>query len=271
MNKAPTFSSIWQDDLDLIGQAALAAGEIAMSYFRNDVEVFWKNDGRSPVSAADFAANDAISEILKAARPDYGWLSEETEDDARRLHAERLFIIDPIDGTRAFINGTDFWCVSIAVVAAGKPVAGVLFAPALAQTYLATADGVLTKNGIPFESAALDATRRMRVTGCDQMFAKVPPISMSHIERLKNVPSLAYRLAMVADGQLDATLVRANSHDWDIAAAHLILTNAGGRLEDASGAVPIYNRSTPVHPALCGASLASADRMMPLLGTMGDY
>ncbi len=270
MNKPASLTSIWRDDLDLIGQAAFVAGEIAMSYFRKDVEVFWKNGGHSPVTVADFAANDAIAEILRAARPDYGWLSEETDDDARRLNAERLFIIDPIDGTRAFMDGKDFWCVSIAVVAAGKPVAGVLYAPALEQTYLATADGVLTKNGVSFQSAALEA-RRMKVTGSDEMFAKIPPSAMNRIERMKNVPSLAYRLAMVADGQLDATLVRANSHDWDIAAAHLILTNAGGRLEDASGNPPAYNRPIPRHPVLCGASLASADMMMPLLRTMGGH
>nr|WP_281409984.1 3'(2'),5'-bisphosphate nucleotidase CysQ [Rhizobium sp. G21] len=133
------------DDLELLREAAIAAGRVALGFFRNDVEVFWKNDGASPVTAADHAANDVLKARLLAARPDYGWLSEESEDDVSRLGASRVFVIDPIDGTRAFMTGRETWAVSAAVVEAGRPVAGVLFAPALNELYLADAGGRVEK------------------------------------------------------------------------------------------------------------------------------
>jgi len=95
----------WQSDLDLIADAAKRAGAVALSHFNQSPEVWWKNEGRSPVSAADFAANEILETMLRAARPDYGWLSEETEDSADRLSRDTLFIIDPIDGTRGFLAG----------------------------------------------------------------------------------------------------------------------------------------------------------------------
>ncbi len=254
----------WQDDLELISFAAEAAGKIALGYFRKDVEVFWKNGGKSPVTAADLAANKEIAGILKRARPHYGWMSEENEDDARRLETERVFVVDPIDGTRGFMKGLDSWCVSIAVVEAGRPVAGVLYAPALSETYLATADGMIMKNGKTISTAGLESGRRMTVSGVDELFERLPADVMDMINRKKTVPSLAYRLAMVADGQLDATLVKSNSHDWDIAAADLILTNAGGSIIDEFGAVPVYNRPSPKHGIMCAASREAGPRLMPV-------
>src|SRR6218665_2643841 len=127
----------WQDDLELIRDAAAQAAEIAHGFFGRSPEVWWKNEGRSPVSAADFAANDRLQSVLLKARPNYGWLSEETDDDPARLSCETLFVVDPIDGTRAFINRENTWCVSVAVVHRGRPVAGVLAAPALGEEFYA--------------------------------------------------------------------------------------------------------------------------------------
>ncbi len=135
-------TALWRSDLGLIADAARQAGDVALGYFNQSPEVWWKNEGRSPVSAADFAANQKLESILRTARPDYGWLSEETDDDGDRLSRETLFIIDPIDGTRAFLAGQDLWCVSVAVVRHGRPVAGVLYAPALEELYEAVEGGV---------------------------------------------------------------------------------------------------------------------------------
>ena len=112
------------------------------------------------------------------------------------------------------MKGLDSWCVSIAVVEAGRPVAGVLYAPALSETYLATADGMIVKNGKTISTAGMESGRLMTVSGVDEMFERLPATTLGMINRKKTVPSLAYRLAMVADGQLDATLVKSNSHDW---------------------------------------------------------
>ncbi len=143
----PSPATAWTADLDLLVGAARLAGARALDFFRKGPEVWWKNGGRSPVSAADFAANDILKKELLSARPNYGWLSEETDDDAGRLDCETVFVIDPIDGTRAFIAGKDIWCVSAAVVHRGKPVAGVLFAPSLGELFTASAGGPAPRPG----------------------------------------------------------------------------------------------------------------------------
>lgn len=247
----------WQDDLALIREAARQAGELAHSYFGQSPEVWWKNEGRSPVSAADFAANDRLLAMLMTARPDYGWLSEETDDNSDRLRRDTVFVVDPIDGTRAFINGDERWCVSVAVVHHGRPVAGVLAAPALGEEYCAVAGGVATKNG---EAIRVTSVRgEQLVLAADEALVKrFEPPFRDEIHRVRHVPSLAYRLAMVADGRLDGTVVKRDSHDWDLAAADLILQQAGGALTDLSGNRVTYNREGVSHEML----VAGADHAL---------
>jgi myo-inositol-1(or 4)-monophosphatase len=246
MTAGPSHAS----DIDLLIDASIAAGKAALSYFRNDVQVWWKNEGTSPVTAADHAANDVLKDMLIGARPDYGWLSEESEDDVDRLTRTRTFIVDPIDGTRAFMQGKDTWVVSAAIIEAGRPIAGVLFAPSLEEIYVATADGAVTKNGKPLKLAEAGSGERFRLSAADDLVNRLAPATRERIDRVSRIPSLAYRLAMIADGRLDVTLVKPNAHDWDIAAAHLILANAGGRLTDTSGSEPVYNSATPSHGIL---------------------
>lgn len=242
----------WQADLTLIVDAARQAGEVAFGYFGNKPEVWWKNEGRSPVSAADYAANAVLEKLLRTARPDYGWLSEETEDGHDRLSRKTVFVVDPIDGTRAFISGLDTWCVSVAVVHDGVPVAGVLVAPALKEEFAAAKDGVAQRNGqvitVSFPAPVLN------IAAPEDVVADLSKKSTQAINRIKHVPSLAYRLAMVADGRIDGTLVRTGSHDWDLAAADLILQCAGGRLVNLDGSPIVYNKSVVSHPPLCAAS-----------------
>lgn len=240
-------------DLDLLVTAAREAGREALRYFRNDVKIWWKNEGTSPVTAADHAANDILRDRLMAARPDYGWLSEESEDAPERLSRERVFIIDPIDGTRAFMNGKETWVVSAAVTDNGLPVAGVLYAPALDECYVATAAGRVEKNGVSLPVRRPSGAIR-RISGAEDLLRRFAAVLPAEVERVKNAPSLAYRLAMIADGRLDATLVKANAHDWDLAAAHLILANTGGRLADLRGEDPVYNRPLPRHDILVAAA-----------------
>lgn len=236
-------------DIDLLVDAALAAGREAMTYFRNDVKIWWKNEGTSPVTAADHAANDVLETRLRSARPDYGWLSEESEDGKARLSADRVFIVDPIDGTRAFMTGKETWVVSVAVAEAGRSIAGVLYAPALDELYVATADGRVEKNGETLRLPPRPTGDLIRISGSDDAINALN-IDKSRLERLSRIPSLAYRLAMIADGRLDVTIVKPNAHDWDLAAAHLILANAGGRLTDKANFEPDYNRESPRHDTL---------------------
>ena len=243
----------WADDLGLILDAARQAGEVAMGFFGKSPEVWWKNEGRSPVSAADYAANDRLEKLLRTARPDYGWLSEETEDDTARLACETLFVVDPIDGTRAFIGGQATWCVSVAVVHRAKPVAGVLVAPALGEVFTAAAGLGAWKNDAAIAVATRAADGPVRLAAGEDIVSRIAPGFRSPVERIRHVPSLAYRLAMVADGRIDGTLVKKNSHDWDLAAADLILSEAGGQLVGLDGRPLAYNREGVAHDTLCAA------------------
>lgn len=234
-------------DLQLIQDAAHEAGQIALKYFGNDPKV-WMKEGASPVSEADHAADKYLSDFLRDARPDYGWLSEETTDDLARLDCQRIFIVDPIDGTRGFINGNRKWCVSVAVIDRHKPVCGVLECPALDETYLAVIGGGAWLNGKQIIAGSV--TGQPRITGPEKLLANYDAQSSSTIVNQPFVPSLAYRMAMVATGALDGTYARPNSHDWDIAAADLILSESGAILSEQDGSAIIYNREKITHGIL---------------------
>lgn len=244
-------------DLALIADAAREAGAIAMRHFRRKPDV-WLKDGRSPVSAADIEVDDFLRRVLRAARPDYGWLSEETVDTDERLAAHRLFVVDPIDGTRAFVDGRRTWCVSIAVVEGGEPVAGVLECPAKGEFYEAASGGPALRNGRAI--AVAQATERPRIAGPKAIVNRLPE-RLRAAGAMPYIPSLAYRLAMVAAGDLDATLVKPNAHDWDLAAADLILRRAGGGIRTEAGVAPAYGGRETRH----GTLVAAAEALLPQL------
>ena len=222
-----------------------------MNYFRKDPEV-WIKAGSSPVSEADYAVDRYLRETLLAARPDYGWLSEETADNAARLSAPRTFVVDPIDGTRGFLEGLDLWCVSVAVVEAGRSIAGVLECPARKQTYWALPGQGAFRNGERI--TVRTAPDRRLLAGPKPMIDALRRRVLDTIDRKSYIPSLAYRLAMIADGSLDATFVKANAHDWDLAAADLILREAGATLWNESGQPPRYAGKVVSHGPLVAGS-----------------
>ena len=222
-----------------------------MGFFRHDPED-WLKEGTSPVSEADYAADRFLKKTLLAARPDYGWLSEETADSAARLGARRTFIVDPIDGTRGFLSGREEWCVSVAVVEQGRPIAGVLECPARRETYSAVLGAGAFKNGLRI--AVNEPGSDALVGGPAMMIKRLSPAILTRVRSAEYIPSLAYRIGMVADGTLDATFVKPNSHDWDLAAADLILHEAGGRILDERGMAPRYGEIETRHGALtCGS------------------
>ncbi len=251
----------WREDLALIRLAAREAGKVALGYFGQSPEVWWKHEGRSPVSAADYAANDKLQGMLMAARPGYGWLSEETDDDVARLSCDTLFVVDPIDGTRAFIAGEKTWCVSVAVVHRGQPVAGVLVAPAFDEEFTASVDEPALKNGKPISVSHPSAVEPLKLAVAEDVLKLVQPEHKNSVRRVRHVPSLAYRLAMTADGTIDGTIVKRNSHDWDLAAADVILERAGGRLVDAQGRRLVYNRESVKHGVLRAGAEHALDKL----------
>lgn len=249
-------------DLALIRDAAREAGEIALRYFRKDPEV-WMKGGSSPVSEADMAVDGFLKKVLLDARPDYGWLSEESVDDPARLSAPRTFVVDPIDGTRAFIDGRRTWCVSVAVVEDGVPLAGVLDCPALGEIFLANAGGGSQLNGTALKVRAL-AHDALRIGG-PKAYLDRAPAELRRGPAVPYVPSLAYRIAMIAAGEMDGTFVKPNSHDWDLAAADLILREAGGAVLDEKAQTIDYARADPRRGVLVAAGAELAPRLAALI------
>jgi myo-inositol-1(or 4)-monophosphatase len=213
----------------------------------------WTKHGDSPVTEADIAVDRLLHERLMRLAPDCGWLSEETEDDRARLGSRRLWIVDPIDGTRAYLAGRTDWAVSVALVDNGRPLAGAVFAPAEDGLYLAAAGEGATRDGAPLAAKAGDSFEAARVAGPKPMIAELEK-ALPGIVAEPKVHSLALRLARVASGQLDVAFASKSSHDWDLAAADLIVHEAGGAFGTLDGQTARYNSTDARHGALiaCG-------------------
>lgn len=250
------------EDLALLEGAARQAGEVALRYWRKDPEFWDKGGDAGPVSEADLAVNEALRSLLQQERPDYGWLSEESPDAPDRLAAERLFILDPIDGTRAFLNRDEDYSISLAVVEAGHPIAGVVFLPAKNRLYSATANGPALRDG-----EILRCSDRAELTGAELLCnraALAPELWPGGVPEIKRKfrSSIAYRLCLVAEGRYDAMLTLRPSWEWDIAAGSLVATRAGCRVTDRSGGSLSFNAP---HPQVNGVVAAGAALQEQLL------
>lgn len=241
-----------ETDLALLIDAAREAGEIATHYFKNDPDVTQKPDGAGPVTEADLAVNNMLEARLRAARPDYGWLSEETEDDAARLATTRQFVIDPIDGTRAFIEGHKDWAHSLAVVEDGRVVAAAVYLPIRDLMFSARLAGGAKVNDEPAIVSSVGITEAT-VLGAKPNFA-------GHFWRDGVVPvkrafrsSLAYRMCLVAQGRFDGMITLRPSWEWDIAAGALIAAEAGATVTDPSNNALTFNNTHPQVPGVLAA------------------
>ena len=241
-------------DRRLLEEAARQAGELALTYFGQDPETWFKGN-KSPVSEADLAVDRFLAGELRSARPDYGWLSEETADDRSRLEYDRVFIVDPIDGTRAFLAGGDEWTVSLAVVEKGRPVAGAVFCPRREEMFVACSGGGAWLNDQPISVSARTDLEGATLTGPHSIVANEQVIAAG-FKSTGILRSLAYRIVMVAAGRIDVGAARGGPSDWDLAAADLLVQEAGGALTNLSGEPLIYNRPRTGHPALIAASRA---------------
>lgn len=238
-------------DLALLEDAARRAGEVALSFFGGEPRT-WLKDNKSPVSEADMAVDGFLADTLRMARPDYGWLSEETTDNAERLNRARVFIVDPIDGTRAFLAGGDEWTVALAVVEHGCPVVGVVYCPVRGEMIVAHKDGGTFLNGKRLSVSSKETLMGARISGPHSIVAN-KDILAAGFERTPNIRSLAYRIALVAAGRVDVAAARSGPSDWDLAAADLLVQEAGGRLTDLTGRDIRYNKADTCHPALIAA------------------
>lgn len=256
-------------DLALLTAAAQGAGGIAARHFGQRLRIQEKTDGQGPVTEADIAVNDYLQQRLMAARPGYGWLSEESAplEGRGRLDAQAVFVIDPIDGTRAFIDGQKSFAHALAVVMAGRPVAAVVHLPLMGLTYHAIAGRGAWLNDRP-----LQASGRGVVTGARVLAAR-PALDPQHwpggvpLVQRHFRPSLAWRLALVGEGAFDAMITLRDAWDWDIAAAALIAAEAGARVTDRHGAPLRFNRAGARNAGVVAAPGVLHDGLLRALGT----
>jgi myo-inositol-1(or 4)-monophosphatase len=244
------------NDLALLTGAAREAGDVAMRFWRRSPKAWDKDDGAGPVTEADHAVNDCLAARLRGARPAYGWLSEESPDTTDRLSAEAVFIVDPIDGTRAFIAGEDVFAVAVAVARHGRVTAGAVYLPALDRMYAASDTSDATLNG-----RALAASTTAEPDGA-RVLTTAPNMAASHwpggVPALKRSfrPSLAYRLCLVGEGRHDGMVTFRDAWEWDIAAASLIATRAGAVVTDRLGHGLRFNARHPQSAGVIAAGPA---------------
>ncbi|MCA0041937.1 3'(2'),5'-bisphosphate nucleotidase CysQ [Celeribacter litoreus] len=254
------------DDLELLIEAARNAGEIARPYWRAEPKTWDKGGGQGPVTEADLAVDRMLHEYLLSERPDYGWLSEETVDaTAERLGRDRVFIVDPIDGTRSFIHGDHNWAHSLAIAEAGEVVAAVVYLPMRDRLFTAIKGGGAELNG-----EILRASQRCDLDGAT-VLAPRQHLADEHwqggspnfIHKFR--PSLAYRLALVAQGRYDAMFAFRPTWEWDVAAGTLILSEAGGVVSDRRGKKPLFNQPKPQLDGLVAGCPALAQGILARL------
>ncbi len=248
-------------DLALIEAAAREAGALARELIGKPLQIQSKG-ALGPVTNVDYAVDALLAERLLGARPDYGWLSEETPDELeRREHKARVFMLDPIDGTAAMIAKVPQWTISIGVVERGHPLAGAVYNPMTDELFLGSPGVGATLNGRPMHASARATLDGARMIGVKARFAdrkwRQPWPPLEFIER----QSLAYRLALVAAGIGDATVLFGFKNEWDIAAGAALVEAAGGRVTDPWGAPLTFNQPVPRAP---GVAAAGAD-LHPLL------
>jgi myo-inositol-1(or 4)-monophosphatase len=232
-------------DLALLMDAAREAGEIAMRFWRAAPRTWEKPDDAGPVTEADLAVDAFLAQQLRSARPSYGWMSEETPDDPRDREPRVMFVVDPIDGTRAYARGEEAWAVAVAVVRDGEAIAGVVHMPAKqGRVYAAHVGSGATRDGRPMQARSatpgLDAAEMLvtRPNLAPGLWRGDVPTPERHFR-----PSLAYRLALVGEGRFDGMLTLRDAWVWDVAAGALIAAEAGARVTDREGAPLRHDRA----------------------------
>lgn len=246
-----------------LGAVAREAGELALVASKRPLRR-WTKAGSSPVSEADIAVNDMLAVRLPPLAPDAGWMSEETEDNLARTGNAKVWIVDPIDGTRAYLDGKTDWSVSIALVENNRPVLAAIYAPVTDELFLAARGEGATLNGARMKADAGDALIGARVAGPQSHLRRITELNPRILPQPK-INSLALRLARVAQGALDAAFASRNSHDWDLAAADLLVHEAGGAMTDLDGKPLSYNQPNPVHGALIAAGMARHETFVGLV------
>lgn len=240
------------------------AGALARTTAKGPYKQWTKGDDRSPVSDCDIAVDNFLRPRLLELIPGSGWLSEETERAAPERVDAPTWVVDPIDGTRAFLSGRADWTVAVALVENGRPTLAALYAPVTDEMFLAAAGRGTTLNGVRLSTDGGPALAGARLAGPQRYLTRLAGLNTAIVPQPK-IFSLALRLARVAEGALDAAFASSGSHDWDLAAADLLVHEAAGVMTDFNGQLLRYNRPHDAHGALIAAGRARHETLVELV------
>ena len=253
-------------ELKLAQEAALEAGALILNYYKADYEI--KDKGyHNPVTTADYAADACLKDILTKACPDYGWLSEETVDSPERLTKDRVWVVDPLDGTKEFVEAVPNFVVSVALVEMGEPIVGVLFNPVTKEIFTAVKDEGAFLNDEPIQCATKENVGDMvilnsRSETCRGLWA---PYDDTFGE-LRAIGSVAYKLGLTAAGKADICASFRPKNEWDICAGNCIINEAGGKLIDLNNEQRLYNqKNTLISPGLVAGEIKAVDKTYKIL------
>ena len=244
-----------QTDLELLVQAAREAGELALEHRRAGLKI-WSKGAAGPVTDADLAVDAFLKERLLGARPDYGWLSEETADSTDRLSKESVFVVDPIDGTVAFMKSKPWWTVALAIVRGGEAVTACIYAPVLRESFAAQRGEGATLNGEPIRASDTSDLDDASMLAEASLFQRPIWDEAWPAMRFDKRNSIAYRMALVGAGAFDAAMALSPKWDWDVAAGELIACEAGAVVSDHKGRPYRFNKFDPRQASLVCAAPA---------------
>ena len=242
----------FSEELETATRAAREAGWIIMALYGKDYRIEQKGKG-DPVTTADLEANRKIHEVILGRYPEDGWLSEEDQDNAERLAASRVWVVDPIDGTKEFIAGIPQFAISLGLVVEGRPVLGIVYNPVEEKLYQA-----VRGHGALLNDRPIHVSSRREVRGALLLVSRSEPRrkfqSFAEVCRLEPMGSIAYRLVKVAEGEGDGTLTFRSLHEWDVCAGALIVEEAGGVVVDGSGMGLTFNQQDAVYRGIVAAN-----------------
>lgn len=245
--------SINEKDLDLVREAVREAGDYALSVRQEAAKTAWNKGKNDPVTEADIAVNDMLENKLMTARPEYGWLSEETADEPNSRNKERTWVVDPIDGTRAYMRDDDpYWCVGVSVVQANRAVLSAVYAPSLDKFYEAEITRGAKLNGIKLVINSDEIPQSPEIMIGPKLLNRM---AIEDATTVSPKPcAMLLRLALIADGTYDGVVVLASKSDWDIAAGSLIVEEAGGRATTHNNEEFGFNTTVPKQKSIVAAS-----------------
>jgi myo-inositol-1(or 4)-monophosphatase len=257
---------MFERELEVAERAGRAAGAIVRGFYEHGVAVDYKDTARdNPVTAADTQADACIHEMVRGAFPADGWLSEETRDSHERLSRRRVWIVDPLDGTKEFIQHIPELCVCIALVEDGAPVVGVSFNPITDELFAAARGRGLTVNGAPAHTSATADVAQARILASRSEDKRGEWDAFKPRLRVELTGSVAFKLALIAAGRGDGTFSLTPKHEWDICAGAALIQEGGGRITDCYGEPLRFNCEKPLLPGLIATNAPLYDKIRAII------